>query len=40
MGYIEIVEMDEYGVSATDLSDLSDSVRQEIWIALIKGEVK
>lgn len=40
MGYVEIVEMDEYGVSVTDLSDLSDKVRQEIWTALKKGEVK
>jgi hypothetical protein len=40
MGYIEIVEMDEYGVSVTDLSEVSDRVQQELWTALIKGEVK
>lgn len=40
MGYIEIIDIDENGVSVTDLSDLSDSVRQEIWTALKKGEVK
>jgi hypothetical protein len=40
MGYIEIVDMDENGVSVTDLSEVSDSVRQELWNALKKGDVK
>jgi hypothetical protein len=40
MGYIEIVDIDENGVSVTDLSEVSDSVRQELWNALKKGDVK
>jgi hypothetical protein len=40
MGYIEIVDIDENGVSVTDLSEVSDSVRQQLWNALKKGDVK
>lgn len=40
MGYIEIIDIDENGVSVTDLSEVSDSVRQELWTALKKGDVK
>jgi hypothetical protein len=35
MGYIEIVDIDENGVSVTDLSDASDIVRLEIMLAMI-----
>ena len=34
MGFIEIVDMDENGVSITDLSEASDIVRLELWLAL------
>jgi hypothetical protein len=34
MGYIEIVDIDENGVSVTDLSEVSDIVRLELWLAL------
>ena len=34
MGFIEIVDMDENGVSITDLSEASDIVRLEMWLAL------
>ena len=35
MGYIEIVDIDENGVSVTDLSEASDIVRLEIMLAMI-----
>ena len=35
MGYIEIVDIDNDGVSVTDLSDASDIVRLEIMLAMI-----
>jgi hypothetical protein len=34
MGYIEIVDIDNDGVSVTDLSEASDIVRLEMWLAL------
>jgi hypothetical protein len=34
MGYIEIVDIDNDGVSVTDLSEASDIVRLELWLAL------
>jgi hypothetical protein len=34
MGYVEIVDIDENGVSVTDLSEVSDIVRLELWLAL------
>jgi hypothetical protein len=40
MGYIEIVDMDENGVSVTDLSEVSDKVRDELWLALFKMELE
>ena len=39
MGFIEIVDMDENGVSITDLSEASDIVRLEMWLAL-QNEMK
>jgi hypothetical protein len=35
MGFIEIVDMDENGVSVTDMSDASDILRLEIMLAMI-----
>jgi hypothetical protein len=35
MGYIEIIDMDENGVSVTDMSDANDIVRLEIMLAMI-----
>lgn len=40
MGYIEIIDMDENGVSVTDLSEVSDKVRDELWLALFKLEME
>jgi hypothetical protein len=40
MGYIEIVELKSDGVTVTDLSEISDSLRQELWNALKVGDVK
>jgi hypothetical protein len=34
MGYIEIVDIDNDGVSVTDMSEASDMVRLELWLAL------
>lgn len=34
MGYIEIVDIDNSGVSVTDMSEASDIVRLELWLAL------
>ena len=39
MGFIEIIDMDENGVSVTDLSEASDIVRLEMWLAL-QNEMK
>lgn len=39
MGFIEIIELDENGVSVTDLSEASDIVRLELWLAL-QNEMK
>lgn len=38
MGYVQIVEMDENGVTVTDLSEASDSLRLELWLDLIQRE--
>jgi hypothetical protein len=35
MGFIEIIELDENGVSVTDMSEASDIVRLEITLAMI-----
>ena len=35
MGFIEIIDMDENGVSVTDMSDSSDIFRLEIMLAMI-----
>jgi hypothetical protein len=35
MGFIEIVDIDENGVSVTDMSEASDIVRLEIMLAMI-----
>jgi len=35
MGFIEIVDIDENGVSVTDMSEASDIVRLEITSAMI-----
>ena len=35
MGFIEIVDIDENGVSVTDMSEASDIVRLEITLAMI-----
>ena len=40
MGYIEIVEIDNDGVSVTDLSEASDSLRDELWLALTRENMK
>lgn len=40
MGYIEIIDIDENGVSVTDLSEVSDRVRDELWLALFKLEME
>lgn len=40
MGYVELIEIDMDGVTATDLSDLSDKVRNDLWIAIIRGDYK
>jgi metal-dependent hydrolase (beta-lactamase superfamily II) len=40
MGFIEIIELDENGVSVTDLSEASDSLRDELWLALTKENMK
>jgi hypothetical protein len=40
MGYIEIISLTPEGVDVQDLSEVSDSVRQELWNALKKGDVK
>lgn len=34
MGFIEIIDIDENGVSVTDMSEASDIVRLELWLAL------
>ena len=34
MGFIEIIDIDNNGVSVTDLSEASDIVRLELWLAL------
>jgi hypothetical protein len=34
MGFIEIIDIDEKGVSVTDMSEASDMVRLELWLAL------
>jgi hypothetical protein len=39
MGYIEIIDIDNEGVSVTDLSEASDMVRLELWLAL-QNEIK
>ena len=39
MGYIEIVDIDNEGVSVTDLSEASGMVRLELWLAL-QNEIK
>jgi hypothetical protein len=36
MGFIEIVDIDENGVSVTDLSEASDIVRLEIMLGIIR----
>ena len=40
MGFIEIIDIDENGVSVTDLSEVSDKVRDELWLALFKLEME
>ena len=40
MGYIEIIDIDENGVSVTDLSEASDSLRDELWLALTKENMR
>lgn len=35
MGYIEIIDIDNDGVSVTDMSEASDIVRLEITLAII-----
>jgi hypothetical protein len=35
MGYIEITDIDNDGVSVTDMSDASDILRLEIMLAMI-----
>ena len=35
MGFIEIIDIDNNGVSVTDMSDASDIVRLEITLAMI-----
>jgi hypothetical protein len=35
MGYIEIIDIDNNGVSFTDMSEASDIVRLEITLAII-----
>ena len=40
MGFIEIIELDENGVSVTDLSEASDSLRDELWLSLTKENRK
>jgi hypothetical protein len=35
MGFIEIIDMDENGVSVIDMSDASDILRLEIMLAMI-----
>jgi hypothetical protein len=40
MGFIEIVEINNDGVSVTDLSEASDSLRDELWLALTKENMK
>jgi len=39
MGFIEIIDIDNDGVSVTDLSEASDIVRLELWLAL-QNEMK
>ena len=40
MGFIEIIDINENGVSFTDLSEASDSLRDELWLALTKENMK
>ena len=40
MGFIEIIELNNDGVSVTDLSEASDSLRDELWLALTKETMK
>jgi hypothetical protein len=40
MGFIEIIDINENGVSVTDLSEASDSLRDELWLALTKENMK
>ena len=40
MGYIEIIDMDENGVTVTDLSEVSAKVQDELWLALFKAEME
>ena len=40
MGFIEIIELNNDGVSVTDLSEASDSLRDELWLALTKENMK
>ena len=35
MGFIEIIDIDNNGVSVTDMSDASDILRLEIMLAMI-----
>jgi hypothetical protein len=36
MGFIEIIDIDENGVSVTDMSEASDIVRLEIMLGIIR----
>lgn len=38
MGFVNIIEMDENGVTVTPLSEASDSLRLELWLDIIKKE--
>ena len=40
MGYIEIIEINESGVTNTPLDKISKDIEQELWSALKKGDIK
>ena len=40
MGYIEIVEMNENGVTVTPLEEASEDLRMSLWLDIFKLEME
>lgn len=38
MGYVDIIEMNEDGVTVTPLSQVSDEVRLQLWLDIFRLE--